>query len=271
MSAAAVPKAGENRRAVDLPLNGHNALALVMITPAVISQAGPTNCGFANRGTALSAVSINGGPPVFKNYVLDGGNNNQAQQSDINVQPAVDAVEEFKVQHNTLSAEYGFTAGGVVNIATKSGTNEFHGTLYHFLCNDKLDARNTFAAVRAPFRYNQYGGSLDIPKLYSGRNRTFFFTNLEDRRYRRYANPIIRVPTAEERAGNFSDLRTTTGGLIPNFDPNSTRANPAGSGFVRDPFAGNRIPDSRIDRVSNNEITVARDARIVQVALKLIF
>nr|MCU0246468.1 carboxypeptidase-like regulatory domain-containing protein [Bryobacter sp.] len=106
----------ENRRVTDLPLNGRNAFALVMLTPAVVSHAGPTNSGFANRGTALSAVSINGGPSVLNNYVLDGGNNNQAQQSDINVQPAVDAVEEFKVQHNTMSAEYGFTAGGVVNV-----------------------------------------------------------------------------------------------------------------------------------------------------------
>jgi hypothetical protein len=89
----------ENRRVVDLPLNGRNALALVMLTPSVISHAGPTNSGFANRGTALSAVSINGGPNVFNSYVLDGGNNNQAQQADINVQPTVDAVEEFKVQH----------------------------------------------------------------------------------------------------------------------------------------------------------------------------
>ena len=121
-------KVVENRRVVDLPLNGRNALALVLLTPAVISQAGPTNSGFANRGTALSAVSINGGPGVFNNYMLDGGNNNQAQQSDINVQPAVDAVEEFKVQHNTMSAEYGFTAGGVVNVVTRSGTNSPHGT-----------------------------------------------------------------------------------------------------------------------------------------------
>ncbi|MCL5743389.1 MAG: carboxypeptidase regulatory-like domain-containing protein, partial [Acidobacteria bacterium] len=147
-SNATLGKVVENRRVVDLPLNGRNALALVMLTPGVISQAGPTNSGFANRGTALSAVSINGGPGVFNSYVLDGGNNNQAQQSDINVQPAVDAVEEFKVQLNTMSAEYGFTAGGVVNVVTKSGTNELHGTLYHFLRNDKFDARNAFAAGR---------------------------------------------------------------------------------------------------------------------------
>lgn len=246
----------ENRRVVDLPLNGRNALALVMLTPAVISTAGPTNSGFANRGTALSAVSINGGPPVFNSYVLDGGNNNQAQQSDINVQPAVDAVEEFKVQHNTMSAEYGFTAGGVVNIVTKSGTNQAHGSLYHFLRNDKLDARNTFALVRAPFRYNQYGGSLGgpilAPRAYDGRNRSFFFTNYEEWRYRRYENPILRVPTELERGGDFSQLRAANGALIPIFDPASTRANPSGSGFVRDPFPGNRLPSNQLDPVSKN-------------------
>ncbi|MCC7500170.1 MAG: carboxypeptidase regulatory-like domain-containing protein, partial [Bryobacterales bacterium] len=246
----------ENRRVVDLPLNGRNALALVMLTPAVISQAGPTNSGFANRGTALSAVSINGGPGVFNNYVLDGGNNNQAQQADINVQPAVDAVEEFKVQHNSMSAEYGFTLGGVVNVVTKSGTNDPHGALYHFLRNDKFDARNTFADTRAPFRYNQFGGSLGgpivLPRIYSGMNRSFFFTNYEEWRYRRYENPIIRVPTAAEREGDFSNLRAASGALIPIFDPLTTRANPSGSGFIRDPFADNRIPQNRIDPVSRN-------------------
>jgi hypothetical protein len=246
----------ENRRVTDLPLNGRNALALVMLTPAVRSQAGPTNSGFANRGTALSAVSINGGPGVFNAYVLDGGNNNQAQQSDINVNPAVDAVEEFKVQHNTMSAEYGFTAGGVVNVVTKSGTNERHGTLYHFLRNDKLDARNAFAAARAPFRYNQFGGSLGgpavLPRLYDGKNRSFYFVNYEEWRYKRYENPIFRVPTEAERNGDFSALRNVNGVLIPIFDPLTTRANPAGSGFIRDPFQGNRIPRDRMDPVSLN-------------------
>jgi outer membrane receptor protein involved in Fe transport len=246
----------ENRRVVDLPLNGRNALALVMLTPAVISQAGPTNSGFANRGTALSAVSINGGPGVFNSYVLDGGNNNQAQQSDINVQPAVDAVEEFKVQHNSMSAEYGFTLGGVVNVVTRSGTNEPHGAVYHFLRNDKLDARNTFAETRAPFRYNQFGGSLGgpivVPRVYNGANRSFFFTNYEEWRYRRYENPILRVPTAAEREGDFSEMRAASGALIPIYDPLTTRANPSGSGFIRDPFIGNRIPQNRIDAVSRN-------------------
>ena len=246
----------ENRRVVDLPLNGRNALALVMLTPGVRSLAGPTNSGFANRGTALSAVSINGGPGVLNSYVLDGGNNNQAQQSDINVQPAVDAVEEFKVQHNTMSAEYGFTAGGVVNIVSKSGTNEFHGTLYHFLRNDKLDARNTFAATRAPFRYNQFGGSLGgpitVPRTYSGRDRSFFFANYEEWRYRRYSNPIFRVPTAAERAGDFSNLRTAQGSLIPIYDLATTRPNPVGSGYAREPFVGNLIPASQIDPVARN-------------------
>src|SRR3954470_10865819 len=130
-SSATVGKVVENRRIADLPLNGRNALALVMLTPGVKSQAGPTNSGFVDRGTALSAVSINGGPRSLNSFIIDGGNNNSAYLADINVNPTVDAVQEFKVQSNVMSSEFGFTAGGVVNIVTKSGTNPPHGTLYY--------------------------------------------------------------------------------------------------------------------------------------------
>ena len=126
-SSATVGKVVENRRIADLPLNGRNALALVMLTPGVKSQAGPTNSGFVDRGTALSAVSINGGPSSLNGFIIDGGNNNSAYLADINANPTVDAVQEFKVQSNVMSAEFGFTAGGVVNIVTKSGTNTPHG------------------------------------------------------------------------------------------------------------------------------------------------
>src|SRR6476659_2974576 len=114
-SSAKVGKVVENRRIQDLPLNGRNALALVMLAPGVKSQAGPTNSGFVDRGTALSAVSINGGPSSLNSFIIDGGNNNSAFLADINVNPTVDAVQEFKVQSNVMSAEFGFTAGGVVN------------------------------------------------------------------------------------------------------------------------------------------------------------
>ena len=140
-NSATVGKVIENRRVVDLPLNGRNALALTLLTPSVKSNAGPTNSGFADRGTSLSSISINGGPSAQNGNVLDGGNNIQTYIGEVSINPAVDAVEEFKVQSGTQSAEFGFTAGGVINLVTKAGTNKFHGTLYEFVRNDALDAR----------------------------------------------------------------------------------------------------------------------------------
>ncbi|WP_321472008.1 carboxypeptidase regulatory-like domain-containing protein [uncultured Paludibaculum sp.] len=253
-SSATVGKVVENRRIADLPLNGRNALALVMLTPGVKSQAGPTNSGFVDRGTALSAISINGGPSSMNSFIVDGGNNNSAFLADINVNPTVDAVQEFKVQSNVMSAEFGFTAGGVVNIVTKSGTNDPHGSLYYFARNDAFDARNAFAATKSPFRYHQYGGTIGgpvvLPKIYNGKDKTFFFFNYEGWQNRRFASNILTVPIEEQRNGNFSNLRDASGKLIQLYDPSTTKANPSGSGFVRDPLANNIIPTSRLDPVS---------------------
>lgn len=249
---ATVGKVIENKRVQELPLNGRNALSLVLLTPGVKSQAGPTNSGFGDRGIQLSAISINGGPSALNSFVLDGANNNQGYLADINANPTVDAIEEFKVQSNTMSAEFGFTAGGVVNIVTKSGTNQLHGALYHFLRNDKLDARNTFADTRAPFRYNQFGAALGgpvrLPKIYDGQDRTFFFYNYEDWRFVRTTNPITSTPIDSWRRGDFSNLFDANGRLIQVFDPATTRPNPNGSGVIRDPFPGNIIPSDRLDR-----------------------
>lgn len=250
-SGATVGKVIENRRVQELPLNGRNALSLVLLTPGVKSQAGPTNSGFGDRGIQLSAISINGGPSALNSFVLDGANNNQGYLADINANPTVDAIQEFKVQSNTMSAEYGFTAGGVVNIVTKSGTNQFHGSLYHFLRNDKLDARNAFAATRAPFRYNQFGGAIGgpitLPKLYDGKDKTFFFYNYEDWRFRRTSNPITSTPIDTWRRGDFSNLFTAQGGLIRIYDPATLAQNPNGTGVVRTPYANNVIPSSQLD------------------------
>lgn len=251
---ATVGQVVENRRISDLPLNGRNVLALVLLTPGVKSQGGPTNSGFADRGIQLSAVSINGGPSALNSLVVDGGNNNNAYLADLNVNPTVDAIQEFKVQSNTMSAEFGFTAGGVVNMVTKSGTNEVHGTLYEFVRNDKFDAKRAFAALKEPFRYNQYGGSVGgpiwLPKIYNGKNRSFFFFNYEGWKYSHNQSNILTVPTDPMRAGDFSQLRDVNGNLIKIYDPATTRANPSGSGFIRDPFPNNVIPSSRFDPVS---------------------
>jgi len=157
---------------------------------------------------------------------------------------------------NFMPPEYGLTGGGVITVVTKSDTNAFHGSLYEFLRNDKLDARNTFVTVRPPFRFNQYGvsagGPVWIPKIYHGKDRTFFFFNYEASRNRESANPITTVPTLGQRQGNFSDLLDSNGNLIPIFDPATTVPNPNGSGFIRSPFPGNIIPASRIDPIARN-------------------
>ncbi len=246
---AVVGKVIENRRVVDLPINGRSAMALMLLAPSVKSNAGPTNSGFSDRGIQISSVSINGGPNAMNNFMLDGGNNNQSYVGEININPAVDSVEEFKVQTGTMSAEFGYTAGGVVNIVSKSGTNQVHGALYEFLRNDKLDARNTFDRSKAPFRYNQYGGAAGGPVI---RDRTFYFANYEEWKLRRTTNPITTMPTVQERAGDFSALRQTNGSLIPIFDPATTRANPSGAGFVRDLFPNNAVPPNRFDPVARN-------------------
>jgi hypothetical protein len=244
---ASIGKVVENRRVVELPLNGRNALALTLLTPSVKSNAGPTNSGFGDRGIQLSSISINGGPNAMNGQLLDGGNNIQSYIGEVAINPGVDAVEEFKVQSGTMSAEYGFTAGGVINMVTKSGTNQIHGTVYEFFRNDKLDARNTFSVTKPPFRYNQYGVSAGGPIV---RDKTFAFGNWEDYKYRRSEPRIGTFPTALQRTGDFSDLLDTAGRLIPIYDPATTRANPNGTGFIRDVFPGNRIPANRLDPVA---------------------
>ncbi len=244
---ATVGKVVENRRVVELPLNGRNALALTLLTPSVKSNAGPTNSGFGDRGIQLSSISINGGPNAMNAQALDGGNNIQSYIGEVAISPAVDAVEEFKVQSGTMSAEFGFTGGGVINMVTKSGTNQIHGTAYEFLRNQQLDARNTFAASKPPFRYNQYGASAGGPVI---KDRTFFFGNWEEYKYRRSTAPIGSFPTALQRTGDFSDLFDTAGRQVVVYDPSTTRANPNGAGFVRDPFTGNKIPTNRLDPVA---------------------
>ncbi|MBM3773979.1 MAG: hypothetical protein FJW37_02340 [Acidobacteria bacterium] len=200
---ATVGKVIENRRVQELPVNGRNALSLVVLAPAVKSNGGTTNVGFADRGPLLSSISINGGPSVMNHMLLDGANNSQLFQGEVNINLAVDAVQEFKVQTGVMSSEFGFHAGGVVNIVTKSGTNNIHGTAYHFFRNDRLDARNAFARLKPPLRFNQYGASAGGPIV---RNRTFYFGNWE--RYNYYkGNPLVTsVPIQPWREGDFRTL-----------------------------------------------------------------
>lgn len=252
----------ETKRIEELPLNGRHVFNLVKIVPGVQSTSNAAD-GFADpNNQAFSRMRFNGGPILGNQFFLDGGMNTVPAINEISVVPMVDSVAEFRVETNGMKAEFGQTSGGVVNVVTKSGTNNFHGSLYEFFRNDSLDARNAFATqvnsitgrIKPILRYNQYGGTAGgpvlIPKIYDGRNRTFFFVGYEQWRHRSATLRRGTVPTPLERTGNFSNTRDARGALIRIFDPATTIANPVGSGFVRTPFAGNVVPQGRIDALS---------------------
>jgi hypothetical protein len=153
----------------------------------------------------------------------------------------MDAMQEFRVISNNYSAEYGHSSGGVISLTTRSGANEFHGSLFEFLRNSALDARNFFARERPPLRLNQYGFALGGPIR---RNRTHFFASWERTQQVSSVTPLLTVPTTAQREGDFTGLRNSSGASILIYDPLTTL------GRDRQPFPGNRIPASRFDPVS---------------------
>lgn len=253
----------EQKRIEDLPLNGRHVFNLVKVVAGVVPRSNSTD-GFAEvNNQTFSQMRINGGPAYGNQFFLDGVSNTAAVHNEISVVPMADSVQEFRVETNGLKAEYGQTGGGVVNVVTKSGGNQFHGSLYEFLRNDAFDARNAFSTqpdprtgrIKQVLRYNQYGGTVGgpvwIPKIYNGRNRTFFFTGWEQWKWRSTGAPQVgTVATPEQRSGDFSKTFDSRGQLIPIYDPMTTRPNPNGSGFVRDLFPGNVIPRERFDPLS---------------------
>ena len=220
----------------ELPLNGRNFIQLIALTPgAYIPQ----------RNNSLYQdflIGINGNRIQNNNFLLDGINNNTTDNTQAPVLPSPDAIAEFKVQSNLLPAEFGRGLGGTINISLRSGTNNFHGALFHFLRNDHMDANNFFNSGRAKpaFQQNQFGaasgGPVYLPKLYDGRNKTFWFADYQGTRIRKGLTRIFTVPTAAMRTGDFSGLPTI-------YDPETT------AGGTRQPFPGNRVPATRFDPV----------------------
>jgi len=248
----------QGRQIVELPLLGRNPYALAMLVPGVRVAAGMNNLPVDQISTAFA--SINGQRANQNEYLLDGAPNTAAAQNQPVIFASVDSVQEFKVETNSFSAEYGRASGGVFNVVTKSGSNDLHFSLYEFLRHDKLNANDWFAnqsgKARAPFRFNQFGGTISapwvIPKLYNGRNRTFFFGSVELVRYIQGITFTGTVPRPEQLAGDFSATRNAAGNQILIYDPISTRQNPAGTAYLRDAFPQNRIPANRIDPVARN-------------------
>ena len=244
------------KQVTELPLNGRNYAQLALMVPGVspVTQAGAGGA-FAAGGTGLNAgvdMSVNGNQSNANMWTVDGVNNmDVGSNRTLLVFPSIDSIQEFRVERNSMSAEFGQAQGAVVNLVTKGGSNEFHGTLYEFFRNDALNANSLFlnraGLPRGPLEYNNFGGTLSGPvllpkfgeggpRLWSGKNRLFFFWSEEWRRERRGFTLGGRVPTAAEKAGDFSGPLT---GPVP-IDPFTCNPGPC------QPFPGNRIPADRL-------------------------
>jgi len=247
----------------ELPLNGRNFTQLLTLTPGATpvntAQGSGGGTGFnaplALPGSTFVIPSINGQWNRSNMFLLDGIVNEFFFGSSYAILPIVDAVQEFKVQSHNDKAEYGGVLGGVINVVSKSGGNNLHGSAWEFLRNDFFDARNPFAdAARTgptPFRQNMFGGTIGgpvwIPKVYKGKDRTWFHFAYEGWRYRRAQQQLYNVPTDAERAGDFSNavLRQAI------YDPATTTVDPTNpQRFLREPFAGNIIPPTRINHMT---------------------
>lgn len=245
----------------DLPLLGRNPFMLAAVSAGV--QYTPTRQSRSNRpfdNGGMDNFAMNGGRQFSNEFLLDGvpdTNTETTGPSNLSFVPSPDATEEFKVQTNNYDAQYGRTGGGVVNVSLKSGTNKLHGALYHYFRNDKLNANafesNLAGRQRSSFHWNQPGVQVDgpvyIPKLYDGRNRTFFMYSWEKIKSAIPLPQTYTVPTIEQRAADFSKTVQSNGvSPVTIYDPLTTTA--AGSGYTRQPFAGNIIPAGRIDPVA---------------------
>ena len=239
----------------EIPLNGRNFTQLLQLTPGVApimvgQAAGMQNSGGFGApvtiGADYSFPAVNGQTNRSNMYLMDGLNNYGTIESTYAVPPIIDAVQEFKVVSHTDSPEFGSVLGGVVNVVTKSGANDFHGAAWDYVRNTVFDARNYFLSADQPkpaYHENQFGASVGgpvwIPKLYNGRNKTFFFGAYQGFRYSRAQDTNLLVPTAAQLAGDES-------GAPQIYNPFSTTCDSAGV-CTRDPFPGNQIPQNLID------------------------
>ena len=233
----------------DLPTNGRNFTALLALTPGVVPISTGQNGGMGGGGfsapvavnSAFTFPAINGQSNRSNFFLTDGLNNYGSILSTYAVPPIIDAIQEVKVVSHTDSAEYGSVLGGVVNVVSKSGTNTFHGSAWEYFRNESLDARPYFlptTSQKPTFHQNQFGGAVGgpvwIPKLYNGRDKTFFFVAYQGLRYNAASTNSLKVPTAAQLAGDES-------GAPQIYDPFSTVPDPAHSGqYLRTPFPGTR-------------------------------
>jgi hypothetical protein len=249
----------DNKRIVELPLNGRNYLQLVALTPNATTLSSSAGQAGSRQGgdRANQSISVAGQRTMFDNFTLDGVNNTDPNFNTYVVRPSLDALQEFKVQTGVYPAEFGHNATQI-NVLTKTGGNQYHGALFEFLRNDKLDALPySFTSNRvgkSPFKWNQFGFELDgpvlIPKLFNGRDKLFFMANYEAFRQRQNGQSVYTVPTAAMFGGDFSGIASTI------YDPN-TKA----------PFDSNVIPQTRIDPISKKLLQYYAPANVATTKL----
>src|SRR5215213_7042135 len=242
----------ENRSIVELPLNGRNYLQLASLIPGATTNGPASAQGQQRMGGQRNSFSLNvaGQRIHFNHYSLDGIENTDLNFNSYMLLPSVDALEEFKVESGIFGAEFG-RAVAQINASTKSGTNAFHGSLFEFVRNSKMDAKNFFDPVDKPippFTRNQYGTTFGGPVL---ANKLFFMFNWEGLREKKSLTQNASLPLSAWRTGDFSNLRDAAGNQIVIYDP-ATRVFDAAGNVIRapTPFPDNKIPANRIDPVS---------------------
>ncbi len=233
---------------IQLPNLGRDPYAFVKLAPGVLP------------GTGDEPI-VQGGRDGTTEVLLDGADTRTSCCSNLSYDPPLEAIQEFKLVTSNYSAEYGRSGGGALVAVGRMGTNELHGSLYEFARNNILNANgwtnNSVGTPRTELRYNQYGGAAGgpvyLPHVYNGKDRTFFFINVEAVRQRSPDNLQATVPTALERDGDFSRTVTAGGAPITIYDPATTSPDPGRPGaYIRQPFPGNVIPAGRISPFATN-------------------
>jgi len=260
----------EAQKITNLPLSGRNPFGFTNLAAGVQYTGALTGFGPTDSG-AMSSYSINGGRPGQNAFQIDGlPDQSITTVSNLAYVPPIEAAGELKIQTNTYDAQYGRTSGGVISLSIKPGTNTFHGAAYDYMRRTPFEANsysnNATNQQRTQRLNDQYGFELDgpimIPKLYRGRDRTFFMFALERIRSKGPSPSLGSVPTQEQKQGDFSQTFTSAGRPFVMHDPLTVRLNPAFDAsravtltnlqFIRTPFAGNRVPQGRMNPIAQH-------------------
>src|ERR1035441_3210967 len=245
----------ERSRLVELPLNGRTPADLTKMVAGTVdsNNAAGTTQGNTKQVPGAEAMSVNGARPDQISFNLDGGSNQDLMSNTNNPFPFPDALQEFSVQTNSFDTQYGTNAGAVVNVITKSGTNQFHGDAFEFVRNREFNARNYFAATTDPLKRNQYGGTIGGPIK---KDSTFIFFGYQGTRIRTTGNANNTIlPTAANMTGDFSNYLTANSALNPQ----------AKVITINDPTTGNPYPNNLIP-VSPVAVSLAKNLPISQAA-----